>query len=87
MFPVLGIIIIVKANLSSFNLKFKNCYSLSASQNYKSIRLRTKSQRGFTMKGYLAGQLLCSLVSQDFQTLQMEGIPPQLDHSWGHAAL
>ncbi len=35
------------------------------------------------MKGYLAGKLLCSLVSQDFQTLQMEGIPPQLKHSWG----
>lgn len=85
MFPALGIIIILKANLSSFNIKFKNCYSLSARQHYKSIRLRNKPQRGFTMKGYLAGELLCSLVSQDFQTLQMEGMPPQLKHSWGRA--
>lgn len=38
------------------------------------------------MKGYLAGQLLCSLVSPDFQTLQMEGIPPQLERSWGRTA-
>ena len=68
MFPVLGIAIIDKANLSSFNIKFKNCYSLSASHNYKSIRLRNKSQRGFTVKGYLAGELLRSLVSQDFHT-------------------
>ena len=84
-FPVLGIPIVVKANLSSFNIKFKNCYSLSARHSYKSIRLRNKSQRGFTMKGYLAGELLCSLVSQDFQTSQMDGIPPQLEHSWGRA--
>ena len=81
MCPVLNITIIVKANLSSLKIKFENRYSLSASQDYNCIRLRTKPQMGFTMKGYLAGQLLCSLVSQDFQTLQMEDIPPQLQHS------
>lgn len=87
MFSVLGIRIIVKANLSPFSINFKNCYSLSARQNYKSIRLRNTSQRGLTMKGYFAGQLLCSLVSLDFQTLQMEGILPQLKHTWGRTTL
>lgn len=86
MCPVLNVTIIVKANLCSLNIKFENRYSLSASQDYNRIRLRTKPQMGFTMKGYLTGQLLCSLVSQDFQTLQMEGIPPQLQHSQGLTA-
>ena len=86
MFPVLNVTIIVKANLSSLNIKYENRYSLSASQDYNCIRLRTKPQMGFTMKGYLAGQLLCSLVSQDLQTLQMEGIPSQLQHSQGLTA-
>lgn len=37
------------------------------------------------MKGYLAVELLRSLVSPDFQTLQMDGIPPRLKHSKGYA--
>lgn len=81
MFPVLDILITVKANLNSFNITFKNCWSLCAGHNYKSIRLRNKSQRDFTREGYIAGELLGSLVSQDFQIIQ---IPPQLKHSWGH---
>lgn len=66
MFLVFGIVIKVKSNLSPFNIIFQSCYSSSARQDNKSIRLRNKSQRGFRVKRYLAGQLLCSLVSQDF---------------------
>lgn len=82
MLPVSSIIIIVKALSSPFNINFRNCCGVSASSDYKRIRLRNKSQRGvFTKKGYLAGELLCSLVSAGFQTLQMDGIPPRLKHS------
>lgn len=38
MFPVFSIMVTVKAELISFNIKFKNCCSLSASHDYKSIR-------------------------------------------------
>lgn len=43
MFLLLGVMIKVKDNLSPFNIKLKNCCSLSASQN-KSMRLGNKSQ-------------------------------------------
>lgn len=76
--------IIVKANLSSFNIKFNNYYSLSASTKYRSI---TWNHRGSRRKGYLAGELLCSLVSQAFKTTQMKVIPLQCKLSLAYSIL
>lgn len=80
MFPVFSITITVKANLTSFNIKFKNCCSLSGSHDYKSISLRNESQRGFTMKGYNSGGLFCSLVSN----FTNGGHTPQFKNSRSH---